>query len=40
VQEKDIPAAIVHGYSPEFVHWCFVDNTDAKPGAATATAEH
>ncbi len=40
LEEKDIPAAIVHGYSQEFVHWCFVDNTDAKPGAATATAEH
>jgi hypothetical protein len=39
LEEKDIPAAIVHGFSQDFVHWCFVDNTDAKPGSK-ATPEH
>jgi Calcineurin-like phosphoesterase len=37
--EKDIPATIVQRYSQDFVHWCFVDNTDVKPGAAS-TPEH
>jgi len=39
IDEKDIPAAIVHGYGEDFVHWCFAENTDAKPGAPPAS-EH
>jgi hypothetical protein len=39
LEEKDVPAAIVHGFSQEFVHWCFVDNTQAKAGNK-ATPEH
>jgi len=39
LEEKDVPAAIVHQYSQEFVHWCFVENTDAKPGSPK-TPEH
>lgn len=38
--ESDIPQAVVHGFTQEFVHWCFEDNTDAKGGAAAATPEH
>lgn len=30
IKEPDIPPAIVHGFSQEFVHWCFAENTDAK----------
>ena len=30
LKEQDIPEAVVHGFSQEFVHWCFVDNTDVK----------
>jgi Calcineurin-like phosphoesterase len=36
LKEPDVPPAILHGYGPEFVHWCFVENTDAKPGGAAA----
>lgn len=39
LDEKDIPPAIVHGYGQEFVHWCFAENTKAKPGASS-TSEH
>ena len=28
--EKDIPAATMHGYGEEFVHWCFENNSKAK----------
>jgi len=31
-----VPQAIVHGFTQEFVHWCFVNNTDAKPAASAA----
>jgi hypothetical protein len=30
IKEEDIPQAVVHGFSQEFVHSCFVDNTKAK----------
>lgn len=33
LDEKDIPAATVHGFSPEFVSWCFENNSRAKDGA-------
>ena len=32
--EKDVPAATVHGYTQEFVHDCFENNSEAKAGAA------
>ena len=34
LEEKDIPTSIAQHYSQDFVHWCFVDNTDAKSSAA------
>jgi len=37
--EPDVPQAVVHGYTQEFVHWCFAENTDAKAGAPV-TPEH
>jgi len=36
IKEQDVPQAIVHGFSQEFVHWCFVNNTDAKQAASAA----
>jgi hypothetical protein len=30
IKEPEIPKAIVHGFSQEFVHWCFAENTDVK----------
>jgi len=36
LREQDVPPAVVHGFTQEFVHWCFVDNTDVKPGAAAS----
>jgi hypothetical protein len=27
LSEKDIPPAVVQRYTPEFVHWCFVENS-------------
>jgi hypothetical protein len=30
IKEPDIPPAVVHGFSQEFVHWCFAENTDVK----------
>ncbi len=27
--ESDVPAAIASRYTPEFVHWCFVENSEA-----------
>ena len=30
IKEPDIPPAIVHGFSQEFVHWCVAENTDVK----------
>lgn len=35
IKEPDIPQAIVHGFSQEFVHWCMVSNTDVKPAASS-----
>jgi hypothetical protein len=32
--EKDVPAATVHGYTQEFVHDCFENNSEAKGGPA------
>lgn len=31
IDENDIPADVIKHYSPEFVHWCFVSNSDVKP---------
>jgi hypothetical protein len=31
VNEADIPIAVKSRYTPEFVHWCFADNTLARP---------
>jgi len=28
--ESDIPAEVVNRYQPEFVHWCFVENSSAR----------
>jgi hypothetical protein len=28
--EKDVPAAVTSRYGRDFVHWCFVENTEAK----------
>ena len=36
IKEPDIPQAIVQGFSQEFVHWCFVNNTDVKSTNAPA----
>jgi hypothetical protein len=30
LEDSDIPLSVVRNYTQEFVHWCFVDNTDAK----------
>jgi hypothetical protein len=29
LEESDIPPDVVARYTPEFVHWCFVENSDA-----------
>jgi Calcineurin-like phosphoesterase len=29
LQESDVPAAVVEHYKPEFVHWCFAENSVA-----------
>jgi hypothetical protein len=26
IREPDVPAAVVHDYQPDFVHWCFAEN--------------
>ena len=30
LEETDIPAAVAARYTPKFVHWCFVENSNAK----------
>jgi hypothetical protein len=30
LNETDIPAAVLGRYTPEFVHWCFVENSQAR----------
>ena len=30
LQESDVPAAVVDRYKPEFVHWCFAENSMAR----------
>lgn len=35
IKEQDVPQAIVQGFSREFVHWCFADNTDVKSSASS-----
>jgi hypothetical protein len=30
LQESDVPAAVAGRYKPEFVHWCFVENSAAR----------
>jgi hypothetical protein len=27
LQESDVPAAVVSRYKPDFVHWCFAENS-------------
>ena len=31
LSESEIPAAVKSHYNPEFVHWCFAENTRARP---------
>ncbi len=31
LEEKDIPEPVIARYGKDFVHWCFVENSDAKP---------
>src|SRR5208282_6044685 len=31
VNEADVPSTVVNRYAPEFVHWCFAENSEAKP---------
>jgi len=33
LEETDIPAAVAARYTPKFVHWCFVENSNAKTEA-------
>jgi len=35
INEQDVPQAIVHGFSQEFVHWCFAENTKANSAASS-----
>ena len=30
LNESDIPASIVNRFAPQFVHWCFSENSEAK----------
>jgi hypothetical protein len=30
VREQDVPWSVVDEYGPDFVHWCFAENTNAK----------
>jgi 3',5'-cyclic AMP phosphodiesterase CpdA len=30
LEEKDVPAAVMSKYSPDFVHWCFAENSQAR----------
>lgn len=34
LDEKDIPAPVTNRFTPEFVHWCFAENSFAHPPAA------
>ena len=38
LEEKDVPVEVVHGYTQEFVHWCFAENP--KPTGAPPAPEH
>jgi len=29
INEDDIPVAVVSRFTPEFVHWCFAENSSA-----------
>jgi len=31
INESDVPRAITSRYTPEFVHWCFAENSEAHP---------
>ena len=31
LNEADVPGTVVNRYAPEFVHWCFAENSEAKP---------
>jgi len=35
LRENDIPPSVVSSYTDQFVHWCFVENTDVKSTAAS-----
>jgi hypothetical protein len=39
IKEQDVPQSVVHGFTHEFVHWCFVHNTDVKPAAPPPSSE-
>jgi hypothetical protein len=30
LSEQDIPAAVMQRYTPDFVHWCFAENSSAR----------
>ena len=30
LNESDVPAAVAERYTPDFVHWCFAENSEAK----------
>ncbi len=31
LKESDVPGDVVQRYTPDFVHWCFAENSEAKP---------
>ena len=33
LDEKDVPVPVASRFTPEFVHWCFAQNSDAQPAA-------
>ena len=35
LEEADIPAAVAARFTPKFVHWCFVENSNARSGGET-----
>lgn len=36
LKESDTPESVVSAYTPQFVHWCYAENTDVKSAAASA----
>jgi hypothetical protein len=33
LNEKDIPASVASRFTPDFVHWCFAENSNARTDA-------